>query len=320
METIAITGASGFVGQHLLATLMHNSDCHLRLLVRGEKCTNAYANNRVEVVVGDMTRQNQLYRFIRPGCIVINLGYLPSNSLEQNLLATHNLMSVCRQKKIKRLIHCSTAAVAGRAKDTTVTENTQCKPLNDYEVTKYEIEKALMNGYDKQFELVIIRPTAIYGPGVKNLMKLARELTIGNSAICYLRSSLFSRRKMNIVSIENVVNAIRYLIFLEKNIDGEVFIISDDDQPNNNFRDVEECLRKNLDIKKFPIPKIPVPAIFLSVALALIKRSNVNPSRIYSSEKLKQFGFNGNIKIEEGIALFANWYKKEIMQGKPAAR
>ena len=320
METIAITGASGFVGQHLMTTLMNHSDCHLRVLVRGNQYPRIFYSNRVEVIKGDLTREDQLYEFITPGSIVVNLAYLSSNSLSQNLLGARNLMSVCRQSKIKRLIHCSTAAVAGRAKDTIVTEETHCKPLNEYEVTKFEIENELMRGYEKKFELVIIRPTAIYGPGVKNLMKLANELTRGNNFLSYLRSSLFNCRKMNLVSIENVTQAIRYLAFVRNSIDGEVFIISDDEQPMNNYRDVEKCLRRSLNVKDFSIPIIPLPQTFLSTALAALKRSNVNPSRVYSSEKIKLLGFTGNIGIEEGITLFANWYKAEVLQGKPAAR
>lgn len=318
LEIIAITGASGFVGQHLLTTLMHHSDCNLRVLVRGERYPSAYNHNRVKVVIGDLTRRDQLFEFIKPGCTVVNLAYLSSNSLEENLKAARNLVSVCTQNKIKRLIHCSTAAVAGRAKDTIVTENTECKPLNDYEVTKLEIEKTLIASYRNQFELVIIRPTAIYGPGVQNLIKLAKELTDGNFFLCYLRSSLFSRRKMNLVSVENVTQAIKYLSLVEKNIDGEVFIISDDDQLMNNYRDVEKRLGKYLNVKNYSIPVIPLPKFILSIALAILKRSNVNPSRVYSSEKLKSYGFTGKIRIEEGIALFANWYNKEVVQGKLA--
>lgn len=318
LETIAITGASGFVGQHLLATLMHHSDCNLRVLVRGERYPSAYNHNRVKVVIGDLTRRDQLFEFIKPGCIVVNLAYISSNSLEENLKAAQNLVSVCIQNKIKRLIHCSTAAIVGRAKDTIVTENTECKPLNDYEVTKLEIEKTLIESYRNQFELVIIRPTAIYGPGVQNLMKLAKDLTERNFYLRYLRSSLFNRRKMNLVSVENVIQAIRYLFFVEKNIDGEVFIVSDDDQLMNNYRDVEKCLRKNLNVKDYTIPIIPLPKFFLSIALAILKRSNINPSRVYSSEKLKSYGFTGKISIEEGITLFANWYNKKVLQGKLA--
>ena len=320
LETIAITGASGFVGQHLMATLMKHSDCNLRVLVRGKQYPKAYLNDRVKVIIGDLTNRDHLFEFIKPGSIVVNLAYLSSNSLQENLKAARNLMSVCKKNNIKRLIHCSTAAVAGRAKETIVTEETECRPLNDYEATKLEIEKALMEDYGQQFELVIIRPTAIYGPGVQNLMKLAKELTDGNWFLCYLRSSLFNRRKMNLVSIENVTQAILHLSFIDKNIDGQVYIISDDDQARNNYHDVERLLRKHLAASGYFLPIIPLPQSLLSIALLLLGRSNINPSRVYNSEKLRGTGYSGKVMIEDGIALFADWYKKENLRRKPAGQ
>ena len=127
MKTIAITGASGFVGQHLLATLVKYSDCRLRVLVRDDLCTNIFGHKQIDVTIGDLTQEDQLHEFIATGCTVINLAYLPSNSLEQNLKAIRNLISVCKIHKIKRLIHCSTAAVAGGVKDTVVIRGDKVK-------------------------------------------------------------------------------------------------------------------------------------------------------------------------------------------------
>ena len=123
---------------------------------------------------------------------------------------------------------------------------------------------------------------------------------------------------MNLVWIENVVQAITHLTFCDKNLDGEVFIISDDDQPTNNYHDVEKCLGKQLSASDFSIPIIPLPAYLLSIALVILNKSSVNPSRIYSSERLTRLGFRGNVSVEEGIALFANWYKEEILHKNAA--
>lgn len=320
MKQIAITGTTGFVGRHLLDRLIQHSDCNLRVLVRNERKAQNVNKEIIKIFSGDLTKREQLYPFIQPGNTVINLAYMASKSLDENLTAVRNLTSVCIQNNIKRMIHCSTAVVAGRAPDSIVTETTECIPFTDYEIAKYEIEKAFVESYGKNFELVIVRPTAIYGPGSKNLMKLANELTAGNHFLRYLRSCLFYRRMMNLVWIENVVQAITHLAFYDKNLDGEVFIISDDDQPANNYRDVEKCLGKRLNARGFYIPIIPLPAYLLSIALTILKRSSVNPSRIYSSEKLKRYGFKGNVQIEEGIALFANWYNEEILHKNAADR
>ena len=316
MLTISITGASGFVGRHLVSNLLQHSLCQLRVLIRDQKPFFECNNDRIQTFTGDLMNRKQLDPLIQPDDIVINLAYLTSNDMDENLMAVNNLVSVCKEKKIKRLIHCSTAAVVGRSIDTIVTEESVCHPLNSYESTKYQIEKAIRKEYDRQFELVIVRPTAIYGPGVQNLMKLANELTSGNWLLCYMRSSLFNHRKMNLVAMENVVRAIIHLTFLKTDMDGQIFFISDDDQPLNNFRDVELLLRKHLGVTDYPVPIFYLPRFLLSLALRSLGRSNINPARVYSSEKLKSTGYTDKINIEEGIELFANWYKQNIQKNK----
>lgn len=322
MKTIAITGASGFVGQHLLVTLMHHSNYNIRVLVRKKRSPEhkMFDNDRVEVFDGDLTKRDSLIDFVQPGCTLINLAYLNSNDLNDNITAINNLIYICKRKKIKKFIHCSTAAVSGRISDDVINENTICNPLNEYEKTKFEIENTLLRCHEKAFELVILRPTAIYGPGVRNLMKLASELTGGNWFLCYLRTILFNRRKMNLVSIENVTRAIMHLVFIEKAIDREIYYVSDDNLPNNNYRDVESLLRKYLDVNDYSIPVIPLPQSLLSTALLILGRSNINPARVYSSEKLKSTGYKNRIFIEDGIALFAKWYKQEVLKRKSGKR
>jgi nucleoside-diphosphate-sugar epimerase len=117
-----------------------------------------------------------------------------------------------------------------------------------------------------------------------------------------------------LVSIENVTQAIMHLALTDMNIDGELYYISDDDQKKNNYRDVETLLRKHLNVPDYSIPIVPLPPILLSIALRLLGRSNINPFRVYSSEKLKATGYKRHIRIEGGIALFAKWYKQEILQ------
>lgn len=320
MKTISITGASGFVGQHLLNTFLQRSDCNFRVLMHEKTCYGVYTNSRVEVIEGDLTRRESLTAFIEPGCIVVNLAYLTSNNLEKNLLATRNLAEVCIEKKISRFLHCSTVAVVGKTKVNRVTEETECNPVNAYEITKWEIEKEIRKVSKNKFELVVLRPTAIYGPGVKNLLKLSNELVSGNPYLRYLRASLFNNRKMNLVAIDNVAQAIIFIAMTEKKVDREVFIISDDDQAMNNYRDVEKYLSRYLGVQDHYFSIIPFPKWMLSTALKILGRSNINPLRIYSSEKLKKFGFSSSVMIEEGIASFAKWYKSAILKneaGKP---
>lgn len=223
-----------------------------------------------------------------------------------------NLAGACAKVRIKRFIHCSTAVVAGRTPDKVIDENTICNPVNKYEKTKLAVEKSLIEKYGSSFEVVILRPTAVFGPEGKNLVKIANDVRQGNRFINYLKSCLFNDRKMNIVYIDNVVSSIVFLISINEKMEREIFIVSDDEYPANNYRDVEQFLMKNLGYKDYLLPHIPIPFFILIFLLKLAGKSNLNPTSIYDCRKLLVAGFKKPVLFEEGLAFFADWYRSKF--------
>ena len=254
-----------------------------------------------------------LQGLLAPGCTVVNLVYLASQSWNDNLMATNNLADACTTAQIKRLIHCSTSVSLGNMPDDEITEETKCNPRSDYEVVKLEIEKLLNEKEYNQFELTILRPAAVFGPRGQNLLKLADNLRESNKLINYLKSCLYNHRRMNLVCIDNVVSSIIFLIETNRRIDGEVFIISDDENPINNYREIEKYMFKRLGFKDYSFPRIPLPNFVLTTLLTLAGKSNVNPNRVYSSQKLMKVGFKKPISFEVGFDSFADWYEKKFL-------
>ena len=309
MNIIAITGATGFIGDHLLDQLVHRKDTQLRILIHRNINTKILNRNNIKIIEGDLLKSETLNKFIIPRCTVVNLVYLSGRSKEENLIAIANLAEACAKAKIKRFIHCSTAVVAGRVPNKVIDEKTECNPINEYEITKLAVEKNLLEKYGSSFEVVILRPTAVFGPGGKNLLKLAIDLRQGNRVINYLKSCLFNHRKMNLVYIDNVVSAIVFLIDTFENMDREIFIVSDDECQNNNFRAVEQYLMKSFGYKDYQLPRIPVPSFILAYFLKLARKSNLNPASVYDCSKLLNAGFKKPVSFDEGLAYFAGWYK-----------
>jgi nucleoside-diphosphate-sugar epimerase len=298
--TVVVIGASGFIGEHLLNVLAEREDIELRILVHRNKSKNHPGCYFIE---GDLLKPETLDALLSKNCTVINLAYLGQKNLE----AMTNLASACSRNRVRRLIHCSTAVVVGRAAGDQITESTPCIPTSEYEQIKLHMEKILLEAAIGRFEVSILRPTAVFGPGGKNLLKLANELLMGNVWISYIRSCLFGRRSMNLVCVENVVAALVFLMLAPK-IDREIFIISDDDAPVNNYRDVEDRLHAAFGIS-YPLPRLPIPKIFLVVLLRLSGKSNINPLREYSDQKLAALGFKKPQNLEAAIDIFAEWYK-----------
>jgi len=309
-NVVAVTGAAGFLGRHLLASLHERPDVALRVLVHRHQPSLAGDGDRVRTVRGDLVTPENLDLLLAPDCTVIHLAYSGSSSGQENLKAASNLADACAKAPVKRLVHCSTAVVAGRVEDDLINEKTLCMPTPGYESTKLEVERIFAEKAAGRFDLAILRPTAVFGPGGRNLLKLADDLNRGNRLLNYLKSCLFNQRKMNLVSISHVVSAFVFLAFAERKWNGEVFIVSDDDHPWNTYRNVEKYLMNALGRCDYTVPRFPVPASVLSVMLRIKGRSNINPLRRYDAGKLRAAGFQRTVSFEAALEAFADWYRQ----------
>jgi nucleoside-diphosphate-sugar epimerase len=308
--TISITGASGYLGQNLVNSLSNTfNDLKIKVLIH-RNYSEAFNKPNVINIRGDLLKPESLTELLEPGCTVVNLAYLHSQTQKANLEAINNLAEASAKVRIKRFVHCSTAVVVGDVLDDQITEETACFPKSVYEISKFKIEELLREKSYSHFELLILRPSAIFGPDGKNLLKLADNLVQGNKVINYLKSCFNNHRKMNLVYIDNVVSALVFLINLNQTLEMETFIVSDDESPINNYRDIEKYLIKKLGRKDYFFPRIPFPKVILRALLKLAARSNTNPNRVYQCCKLMGAGLKKPIAFEDGLETFANWYNK----------
>ncbi len=310
---ICLIGGTGFIGRYLIGELQNEAYHDVKILTRDERISTSQ-QSPFQIAQGDLLDPDYLNRFITPDSTVINLAYLSGNSLNLNLKATENIIDACLDKGVTRLIHCSTAVVAGRAKDNVINENTVCIPVTPYEKTKLEIEKNLITSLKGKTEVVIIRPTAVFGKHGKNLIKVANDLLSQPPFITTLKAALFYKRRQNLVCIENVVSAILFLMQINNRMDGERFIVSDDDEMENNYYDTINLLAKYFGHKPAKAFYMPYRYHILRLLLTASKRSNVNARRNYSSNKLFGLGFKKSIQFREGVRRFATWYQQSMFQ------
>ena len=180
-EIIAITGATGFVGRHLVPRLQQDS-YEVRTLVR----TNKDQIKGCQNIVGDLETGQGLEEFMDGAAIIINLvGKMLSPFKDLVSLNATVLDSLCQQATkvgIKKLIHISAAAVYGEPKDErSFTEGDQPLPDTPYSLSKLMGEEVL-SFYQRNFDMsiIVLRPPNVYGPGsdhgvVYSLIKSAKE-------------------------------------------------------------------------------------------------------------------------------------------------
>ncbi|CAL61322.1 Conserved hypothetical proteinn putative NAD-dependent epimerase/dehydratase [Herminiimonas arsenicoxydans] len=311
MKTIVITGASGYIGRCLVTKLLALGDYRVKVLTRHSQEISSSAclfPNSVEVVIGDLQAPELLTGLFERDCTVINLVYMWGAGIADNVAVTTNLLRLCSAAGVGRIIHCSTAAVVGRVEENDVTEDTVSNPITEYGKTKLAVEEVI-RGAQNFCDVAILRPTAVFGIDGAPLKKLASDLAAGKRVTNYLKSCLFGRRRMNLVHVDNVVASLLFFIDYQDKFGAEIFIVSDDDDPSNNFADVEHFLMNRLAIPPYKFPRFLIPLGVLSFILNRLGRNNVNPRCNYSPNKISALGFRRPKSFMSGLEEYAEWWR-----------
>ena len=305
-QEIVLLGGSGFVGTHLIQELLSYGNYSLSLLIHKAPPVVPELAGHVRLVNGDFFDERSLDAVIEPDSIVINLVYLNNDTRASNTVGLQNVLAVCMRKNIKRFIHISTAVVSGRASVLEIDEEVVDVPFSDYEKTKLGLENLVISAFKySNIDSVILRPTAVFGSSGKNALKLIDGLKEDSLAKNYLKACLFNTRRFNLVPVSYLVSAITFFLVKQSVGKKDIFIVSADDEIDNNYQFVEESFRTSLGLKKYPIPIVPVPKIILSIFLRIAGRSNIYPSRVYSPKKLKQIGWQAPEQFHDAILAFS---------------
>jgi nucleoside-diphosphate-sugar epimerase len=300
---ILITGATGFVGKHLINGLSNSTCTPIKALTR-KKQGRFNDSDIVHYVDGDISDKASLSSFIEPNSTVINLAYANAASSKDAIDAVKLMAELCAEKGIKRFVHCSSISVYGRVNGV-ITESTACTPPDGYGQIKLATEQALIEHARGKFELIILRPSEVFGSGGKTLMALMRSLSERNSLVNYARSTLFGKRRMHLVPVEMLVEAIQFFCADERQYDAEVFNVSADEHALNQFDKLEQLLRQEMVLPNYVLPIFPMPSVVFKSALLLAGRPTIDHQVIYSSEKLRKHGFISNCDFAQALSKLA---------------
>jgi len=179
VDKILVTGAGGFVGQHLVQKLVNqNFEVYAASYTKHPELSELLDNDHI--LVGDLTDYQyaeQLIKTTQP-TIIYHLAALSivhtnvesaKRALENNLALQYNLLEAIKtHSPSTRLIAISSGNIYGRVKESElpIKETTPIRPLNSYAVSKYSQEMlALQYYYAYDMDVVILRPFNHTGPG-----------------------------------------------------------------------------------------------------------------------------------------------------------
>jgi nucleoside-diphosphate-sugar epimerase len=177
---ILVTGATGFIGSHLVERLVEQGT-RVRCLVRASSSLQALPREAVEIVRGDLATGAGLAEAMRGINTVIHLAgvtkavYL-KDYYSGNLDATANLLGAAAG--VRRFVHVSSLAAAGPSEDAPLAEEVPPHPVSHYGRSKLAGEEAVRQSL-LCARAVVVRPPVVYGPRDRDVFQMIHTISRG---------------------------------------------------------------------------------------------------------------------------------------------
>ena len=298
MLNVLVTGATGFVGQHLIKCLKldgYNIKAIARKLIPG-----------VDTVICDFFNDSIPENTLKGIDVVFHLaGYahdLKSESgIEQtyqkiNVDITSKLLLLSVKNNVKKFIFVSSVKAGGVSRQgKCATEKSLSEPDGVYGKTKREAElKVLEAGRKSDMHVSILRPALIYGSKVKGNLHLMMQ-GIKKGWFPPL-PEIGNRRSM--IHVDDIVRAL-LLLANNKKSNGEVFIATDGRVYSS--RNIYEAMCYVLDknIPNWSVPRLLFNAIARLSGGFKYKKDKLLGDECYSSKKLQSLGFKAQKELKQ---------------------
>jgi nucleoside-diphosphate-sugar epimerase len=298
MLNVLVTGATGFVGQHLIEYLKldgYNIKVISRKLIPG-----------VDTVICDFLKDDIPDNALKGIDIVFHLaGYahdlksefgIEGTYQKMNVGVTDELLSLSVKHNVKNFIFISSVKAGGVAtKGECVSEENQRDPDGIYGETKREAElKVLEIGRESGMHVSILRPALIYGPKAKGNLQLMMQGI--NKGWFPPLPETGNRRSM--IHVDDIVRALLLLVNSQQ-ANGEIFIATDG--RTYSSRNIYETMCRVLgkSIPNWSMPKFLFSAIALISPNLSYKMDKLLGDECYSSEKLQSLGFKAQKELKQ---------------------
>jgi nucleoside-diphosphate-sugar epimerase len=321
-ERVLVTGATGFIGSHLVEELIRLG-YEVDVLVRESSDLRWLSDKKTGCVYGDLAGTSPLptleginYIFHLGGA---TRALRPGDFFRINRQGTEALLAAARNiEGLKGFIFLSSQAAAGPSPDgRSSTETDLPGPVSPYGESKLQAEGAVLNCRDR-FHVTILRPCGVYGPRDTYMLELFKQISRG-----FIPSVGKGPMYLNFCYVDDMVQAL-ILSMKQDRPSGEIFFIADGEKYSLDY--FADVVSTALHIKPRKIV-IPTWAARCYAAAADVWGLARGKPAAFSRNKCaeaccrnwvcdvgkakKELGFRPGFLLESGVNITLKWYKEQ---------
>ena len=321
-----MTGATGFVGSHVVDVLLERG-YDVSYIARSTSKMRWLEGKPAKRVEGSLFDVQSLRTAVSDTDVVIHVagqtaGKNEADFLRGNLGATQNLIDAIRAYKpdLKRFLHTSSLAVGGPSPsiEHAVTENLPWNPITAYGRTKAAAEKAVIE-IMSEVPCTIVRPPTVYGQRDEATLTFFQIINKGLAPLIGLTDKTIS-----FVHVRDVARGIVDAAFHEATI-GQTYYISSDEY--YDWPQISTLTAAILGRRKLRTLRIPHSLVLgIAGAVGFFGKLASKPpvldyekgidiiqdNWICSCEKARRdFGYRQEISLTQGLTETISWYREQ---------
>ncbi|MBV1899527.1 MAG: SDR family oxidoreductase [Cycloclasticus sp.] len=313
---ILVTGATGFVGSSIVEQLW-TSGHDVRACSRQR--SDSFPSAVEFIATGDLSENTEWRQALQDVGVVIHtaarahiMNDVVADPLAEfrkvNTAGTLNLARQAAEAGVRRFVFISSIKVNGELTESVpFSSEDSFVPTDPYGLSKYEAEQGLLAlAKETGMEVVIIRPTLVYGSGVKgNFASLLKWMKRG---VPLPLGAIHNQRSL--VALDNLVDFIIHCIDHPK-ASNEIFLISDGEDVSTT-----ELLQKVAKAFDKRALLLPIPVSWMTLAAKLLGKADVanrlfGSLQVDSSKAYELLGWKPVITMDEQLKKIADVYLNE---------
>lgn len=321
---VLVTGATGFVGSHLVDQLIERGKS-VRCLVRQSSKLRYLKHPNIELVYGGLDESTDWEAALADVDTIYHVaGTTFARRAKDYFTVNHQgteailAQALKRRNEIKKFVHISSLAAVGPGPDgKPVNEDTVPSPITPYGRSKLLGEEAVHAVADL-LPVTIVRPPAVYGPRDYGIFEFFKAVKGGMFPMIGRND-----KRVSLVHVRDLADGIILAGESEVSAGRTYFISSEDDYSMRAVADLIAALMRRR-LRSFAIPRSVAYGVALAAeaGAALMRRPPVinrdkvtdlsQTSWTCSIERARsELGYNPRMPLEEGLRETLEWYKAE---------